>query len=291
MRVPSKQRIHTWAIHLLPLLSIPVAIWFHAAIQPLGWFEAFLMLTAWAVTGGLGITVGYHRHFTHRAFHAVKALRWLMAICGAMAGQGPVTYWVALHRKHHRFSDQAGDPHSPVANSAAAQGSWSGVLHSHFYWIGEPQLPTLGRYAADLIRDPVARAIGKNYYLLVFAGLLIPACAGWIWYGTLTGAVAGLLWGGLLRLVIGNQIIWSVNSICHAFGTRPHQTSDQSRNNAFVAILGFGEGWHNNHHEAPTVANFSHQWWQLDAGYLAIRAFKFARLVSAVRVYTPTKST
>ena len=289
MRTSHKQRFHTWTIHILPLLSIPLAFLFHLFFLPVSAFEALLFLAMWTLTGGLGITVGYHRYFTHRAFHAVQPLRWLMAATGAMAGQGPVTYWVALHRKHHRFSDQEGDPHSPVANPSATSGWWSGLLHSHFYWITNIQPPTLGRYAADLIRDPVARATGKRYYLLVLLGQLIPALVGWIWYGTFAGAVAGLLWGGLLRLVIGNQIIWSVNSICHAVGTRPHPTRDHSRNNTVVALLGFGEGWHNNHHIAPTMANFSHRWYQLDLGYIAIRALETLRLVDAVKSHAKSE--
>ena len=288
-RSSGKQQFHTWAIHLLPLLSIPIAVWFHINVQPVTAFDLWLLFIAWAITGGLGITIGYHRHFTHRAFHAVQPLRWLMAACGAMTGQGPVTYWVALHRKHHRHSDQVGDPHSPVANASAARSWWSGLLHSHFYWIADAQSPTLARYAADLIRDRVARVTGSIYYPLVLLGQLIPALVGWLWYGTWAGALAGLLWGGLLRLVVGNQIIWSVNSVCHVFGSQPHATCDQSRNNAIVAILGFGEGWHNNHHISPTAANFSHRWWQLDCGYWVIRAFAWIRLVHSVRINSETR--
>ena len=287
-RARGKQQFHSWAIHLLPLLSIPCAVWFHLYVQPFTSFEFLLFAIMWTLTGGLGISIGYHRYFTHRAFKAVEPLCWLMAACGAMSGQGPVTYWVALHRKHHRFSDQAGDPHSPIANASASRGHWFGLMHSHFLWIAEAQPPTLGRYAADLVRNRVARVTGSIYYQLVLLGQLIPALAGWIWYGTWAGALAGLLWGGLLRLVIGNQIIWSVNSVCHAFGSQPHATRDQSRNNVVVAMFGFGEGWHNNHHVAPTAANFSHRWWQLDCGYLVIRAFAWMRLFHSVRVCSET---
>ncbi len=237
----------------------------------------------WCIAG-LGVSVGYHRHFAHRSFHARPLLRYTLGFAAATAGQGPVVYWVALHRKHHRYSDRAGDPHSPIANRHASTSPLRGWLHSHFGWIAESENAALARYAVDLLNEPLARRLVRWYYPLFALGLAVPAIIGWIWYGTPLGALKGLLWGGLLRVVLGNQIIWSVNSFCHLAGSQPHATGDASRNNAWVSLLAFGEGWHNNHHADPTSARFGHRRWELDPGWWLVKLLQRIGLATSVRV-------
>lgn len=230
------QQNHFWLVHVLPWLAIPIVLSTQDLI-PVTLFEPALLLCMWFLTGGLGISVGFHRHFSHRAFAAKPQLRMLLAYLGQMAGQGPVIYWVALHRTHHQFSDSEGDPHSPITNQQTSRGKLAAFLFGHISWVSSHPIPKLQRYALDLVRDASVRKINDRYWISLLAGILLPAIIGEIWHVGLYGAFAGALWGGLFRLAIGNQIIWAVNSVCHKFGSRPYNTNDGSRNNILVATL------------------------------------------------------
>jgi stearoyl-CoA desaturase (delta-9 desaturase) len=254
------------AVVLLPLLPDDMP-WALAALT-------FAM--SGAIAGCLGVSVGFHRHFAHRAFRAKPWLRAVMAIAGQTAGQGPVIYWTALHRRHHSFSDQLGDPHSP---RAAAQDKprhpWQAFWYAHVGWATDHAVPMPTRYAADLRTDPLVSRINEAYLWCLLAGLLLPTLIGLVWTGTWQGALVGFYFGGVLRMVASTQFIWAINSVCHTFGSRPHDTGDFSTNCAWMAPLSFGECWHNNHHHRPTHARFGHGWSQPDPGWWTIQTLRF----------------
>jgi stearoyl-CoA desaturase (delta-9 desaturase) len=223
----------------------------------------------------IGITVGYHRHFTHRAFDAPSAVRVGLAVLGSMAAQGPLLFWVASHRVHHQFSDRAEDPHSPVASS---------LWHAHVGWMLDESTPDLGRYALDLLRDRLAMRMHASYAIWMAVGVALPAVACGIVDHSAASAALGALWGGLVRIFLAHHVTWSVNSICHRWGARPNATRDQSRNNWLVALFAFGEGWHNNHHALPTSARHGFGTWQPDASWWTIRALSTLGLAYDVKL-------
>lgn len=275
---------HWRVVHLLPMMSVPAALAFHYFIVPVTAFDVSLFWAMWFVVGCLGITTGYHRHYTHRSFTAVRPLRIVMGLAGSMAGQGPLIYWVALHRLHHQNSDTLDDPHSPNINRDSARGIFRAFVRGHLGWVKDHQTPSLRKLAPDLLRDNIAVWVNDQYRLAMTLGLLLPMLAGFLWYHRLSGAIAGLLWGGFLRLCIGNQIVWAVNSVGHRWGRTAYNTGDFSRNNALLALLSWGEGWHNNHHMNPASASLGHRWWQVDFGFILIRLLKKFRLVESVRL-------
>jgi stearoyl-CoA desaturase (delta-9 desaturase) len=232
---------------------------------------------------GLGITIGYHRLFTHRAFVASFPVKLLLGILGSMAVEGPLFRWVATHRRHHQHSDDAEDPHSPHACRGAYYGLIRGWWFAHIGWIFSPDDVDLGLYVNDLQKDAVLRVVNRYFMVWVVLGLVIPAAIGGLVGGLWPGAVTGLLWGGLVRTFTVHHLTWSVNSVCHLWGTRPFQSRDESRNNFLFALFAMGEGWHNNHHAFPTSARMGLRWWQIDFGYLVIRALAIIGLVRGIR--------
>jgi stearoyl-CoA desaturase (delta-9 desaturase) len=231
----------------------------------------------------LGITAGFHRQFTHRSFEAPAAVRWLLGIAGSMAAQGPVLFWAACHRRHHQHSDTEDDPHSPAGKPATFLGRLGGLWHAHVGWMFRHEPEPWGRYVPDLLRDDVAFRLNRTYPLWVLLGLALPAVLGGLWAGSWAGAWGGLCWGGLARVFLVHHATWSINSVCHAYGSAPYGTDDHSKNNALCALLALGEGWHNNHHAFPTSARHGLEWWQLDVTYLVIRLLERAGLASGVK--------
>lgn len=199
-----------------------------------------LLLGMWAFTG-LGISVGFHRMLTHRAVETRAPTRFLLLVAGTMAMQGPAADWAATHTRHHSRSDRAGDPHSPQ----------DGFWHAHCLWLLRDRFVRSGAAHDKLMEDPVTRFVTRTWFVWAALGLAIPAGIGLGVTGTWAGAASGLLWGGLIRVFVGHHVTWTVNSLGHKFGTKPFATGDQSTNNWLVAFLGWGEGWHNNHHAFP----------------------------------------
>ena len=221
---------------------------------------------------GLGITVGFHRHLTHRAFKTYGWLHGLLAILGSAAIEGPVISWVADHRKHHAFSDEEGDPHSPhVDHGHGWSGALRGLVHAHVGWIFiHTQRGNKERFAPDLINDPIISWVDRTFILWAIVGLLLPFFLGWVIGGTLFAGLTGLLWGGLVRVFVLHHFTYSINSLCHFFGSRDFETDDQSRNLALIAIPTLGEAFHNNHHAFPTSATHGLGRWQIDISALVI---------------------
>jgi stearoyl-CoA desaturase (Delta-9 desaturase) len=237
----------------LPLVGLVVAIvllW-DRAIGPL---ELGLMLGFYVLTA-LGVTLGYHRMFTHRAFESSRAFRGVIAVLGSMAVQGSVITWVADHRKHHAFTDHDGDPHSPHLHGPGLRGAIKGLWHAHVGWLFESVgTAERERFAPDLLKDRVLRVVDKSFLVWAALGLAIPFALGWIVGGGLGTALTALLWGGLVRVFLLHHVTWSINSVCHFFGRKRFAVDDESRNVFWLAPLSMGEAWHHNHHAFPTSA-------------------------------------
>ncbi|MEA2458229.1 MAG: hypothetical protein QOC95_1201 [Thermoleophilaceae bacterium] len=267
------------AVTVVPFLLVVLA-----AIKAWnGWlhWQDLVVFTVAYIPMGLGITVGYHRLFTHRSFKTSPAMRGFWGILGSAAVEGPVIEWVAYHRKHHAFSDEEGDPHSPhVGHGTGWRGALKGLWHAHVGWVWFSDVQAEeGRYARDLLADPVVRFVDKTFLLWVLAGLALPFGLGVALTGTVFGGLTGLLWGGAVRIFLCHQLTFSINSLCHFFGRRDYATDDESRNLAWLAPFTMGEAWHNNHHAFPTSAEHGLERWQLDFSALLIRAMEKAGLV------------
>ena len=238
----------------------------------LHWSDIAVFAILYVLTG-FGVTVGFHRLFTHRSFATKRWLRGVFAVCGSAAIEGPVISWVADHRKHHAFSDQPGDPHSPhVDHGVGWRGALRGLAHAHMGWLFlHTQRGARKRYAPDLIADPVVSFVDRTFLYWAIGGLGAAFGLGWLIGGTLTAALTGLLWGGAVRLLVLHHVTFSINSLCHFFGRRRFDTDDESRNLAWLSVLSFGEAWHNNHHAFPTSAAHGMRWWEFDSSSLVIR--------------------
>jgi stearoyl-CoA desaturase (delta-9 desaturase) len=252
------------------------------------WVELGLLLGMYVLTA-LGITVGFHRLFTHKSFETNRVVQLILAVLGSMAVQGPLLQWVALHRRHHQHSDRHEDPHSPHLHGNGALGLVQGLWHAHVGWVFLPDAPDLGRYVKDLRQSRLLRTVSVLFPLWVVVGLAAPAALGGLLTWSWTGTVLGLVWGGLARVFLVHHVTWSVNSVCHLWGGRPYATGDHSRNNFVFGILALGEGWHNNHHAFPTSARHGLRWWQLDLSYWFIRGLALSGLAWKVRTAVPVK--
>ncbi|WP_250285247.1 MULTISPECIES: fatty acid desaturase [unclassified Frankia] len=275
------QRRHFLLFDVLPIVGTVAALAF-LTVHPIGVTELALLFSMWIVTG-LGVTVGYHRLFTHRAFKAAPSVAAVLAVLGSMAGQGGVVSWVALHRRHHECSDREGDPHSPNLAGGGLKGRLRGLAHSHFLWMRRHEYPNVVHYAPDLIRNRALVRVARLYYYWVALGLAIPALVGGLVYLSWAGAVSGLFWGGLVRMFVLEHIIWAINSFLHMFGTHPYESRENSRNGGIFALLTFGESWHNNHHAFPDSSSFGLSWYRLDPGYWLIKMLSLGGLVWDVK--------
>jgi stearoyl-CoA desaturase (Delta-9 desaturase) len=272
------------------MIGVFVAVPFLAllAAAPLAWRHGLsrvdlVLAVAFYLVSGLGITVGFHRHFTHGSFKARRPLRIVLALAGSLAVQGPLVTWVADHRKHHRFSDQDGDPHSPWRYGRSPGAVAKGMLYAHLGWLFETEHASPRQYAPDLVKDRTLMLISRRFGLLVLASLALPALLGAALTQSWQGALTGLFWAGLVRICLVHHVTWSINSICHAAGSRLFRSRDRSGNVWWLAPLSFGESWHNLHHADPTSARHGVLTGQLDASARLIRWFERLGWVYEVR--------
>jgi stearoyl-CoA desaturase (Delta-9 desaturase) len=240
-------------------LVVAIALLWNRAIGPL---ELGLMAGFYVITC-LGVTLGYHRMFTHRSFESSRAFRAIIAVLGSMAVEGSVIRWVADHRKHHAFTDQHGDPHSPHLSGPGFWGGVKGLWHAHMGWLFESVgTADRERFAPDLMKDHSLRVIDKLFPLWITLTFAIPFALGWIIGGGLGTALTALLWGGFVRVFLLHHVTWSINSICHFFGRKRFAIEDESRNVFWLAPLSMGEAWHHNHHAFPTSAFHGLKLWE-----------------------------
>jgi stearoyl-CoA desaturase (delta-9 desaturase) len=282
-------RVIRTLVFALPPAALCVAAWL-AWGGSLHWQDLLVLTITYALTG-LGITVGFHRLFTHRSFKTTRVTRALLAVLGSMAVEGPVIEWVATHRKHHRFSDHPGDPHSPHLDDAPGwRGALRGLAHAHVGWMFRGKdMANPARYAKDLLADRDLRFISRTFPLWVAVGLAIPFGLGVALTGSAVGGLSAMLWGGAVRIFLLHHATFSINSLCHSFGRRPFSTDDQSRNLAWLAPLAFGEAWHNNHHAFPTSARHGLGRGQVDPGAWLIAALERCHLAWDVVRISPVR--
>ena len=268
-----------------------------AAVAPLAWrtdllnWSDIVVFALMYVISGLGVTVGYHRLLTHRAFQTHKSLEYAFAIVGGLAVQGRVIDWVADHRKHHAHTDEDGDPHSPHAGQGAGiRGALRGLYHAHVGWLFKEQgRARPDKYARDLYEDRGMRSIHRNFQWIVLATFAIPFVLGFALTQSLHGALTALFWGGLVRVSMLHHVTWSINSVCHFFGRRRFATDDHSTNVFWLALPSFGESWHHNHHAFPRSAFHGLRPWELDPSALVVRALRRLGLAWNVVEITPER--
>ena len=258
--------------------SIPVA-WGWG----LSWHDLLIAITMYAITGH-GVTVGFHRYFTHHAFKAPRWLRTTLAICGMMAVQGSVIDWVAAHRRHHRFSDREGDPHSPWRYGHALKPLAKGFLYAHLGWLFDRQQVTSERkYAPDLCQDPSIRRLSSAFPIWVALSMLLAPLAGGLWSWSWQGAVTAFFWGSLVRVAALHHVTFAINSVCHLVGRTPFRTKDQSRNVWWLALPSMGESWHNFHHAEPSSARHGVGRFEIDTSAAVISVMERLHWIGDVR--------
>jgi stearoyl-CoA desaturase (Delta-9 desaturase) len=272
----------------LPVVGVVVAIvllW-NTLVD---WSDLFVMAVMYVITG-FGVTLGFHRLLTHRSFQTYKPVEYTIAAVGSMAVQGPVISWVADHRKHHAHTDVEGDPHSPHGHGNGLLGAVKGLWYAHMGWLfdrcGQAEHE---RYARDLHEDRGMRLINATFLVWVLLGFLVPAGLGYAIDGTLTGALTGALWGGAVRIFLIHHVTWSINSVCHFFGSRRFEIDDHSTNVFWLAPFSFGESWHHNHHAFPRSAVHGLRWWEFDPTAIAIRIMRRLKLAWNVVEITPER--
>lgn len=269
------------ALPLVGVVAAPFFLWGWG----FRWTDLGLLLGMYLLTA-LGITVGFHRLFTHHSFETYRWIELIIAGFGSMAVQGPLFKWVGQHRRHHQHSDTPDDPHSPLHEGLGVLGLLRGFWHAHIGWLFLADPPDLDRYVKDLAASRSLRVVSHMFPLWAALGLVLPAVLGGVITLSWVGVWTGLIWGGLVRVFLVHHVTWSVNSACHLWGVRPYQSDDESRNNALFGILALGEGWHNTHHAFPTSARHGLRWWQIDMTFWVIRALAVLGLAWNVKVPT-----
>jgi stearoyl-CoA desaturase (delta-9 desaturase) len=272
----------------LPFVAFLVAVvllW-HRLVD---WSDLAVLGIMYVLTG-YGVTLGFHRLLTHRSFQTFKPVEYTLAALGSMAVQGPVMSWVADHRKHHAHTDQDGDPHSPHGHGGGLRGALAGLWYAHMGWLfdraGQAEHE---RYAKDLVDDRGMRAINGSFLLWVLAGFALPFGLGWLIGGNVADGLTGALWGGAVRIFLLHHVTWSINSVCHFFGTRRFAIDDHSTNVFWLAPFSFGESWHHNHHAFPRSAMHGLRWWEIDPTAWMVRALKRLKLAWNVVEITPER--
>jgi len=236
----------------IPLLAVAAAV----PVAWGGWLSwTDVILTAiFYVIPAAGITIGFHRYFTHGSFKARRWVTIVLGVAGSAAIEGPIVRWVADHRKHHAFSDVDGDPHSPWRYGDSTWGLTKGLFYAHIGWLFDMEQTNREQYAPDLLKDRDVMTISRWFPRIVLITLLLPAVLGglitWSWAGALTA----LFWASLVRVALVHHITWSINSVCHVFGKHPFKSRDESGNVWWLAVPSLGESWHNLHHADPTCA-------------------------------------
>ncbi|MEV0480106.1 acyl-CoA desaturase [Streptomyces sp. NPDC050508] len=272
----------TAAIVVLPFVGLGLAGWllWGRLIHPV---DIVLAAVLYTITG-LGVTVGFHRGLTHGSYRAVRPVRIALAVAGSMSFQGDVIGWVATHRRHHAFTDRPGDPHSPYRYGTHLRGQLHGLLDAHVGWLFRNEQTPPERYAPDLLADPDIRAVSRAFPWLCLLTLALPFGLGWAIGGSWLYGVTGLLWAGLVRIALLHHVTWSVNSLCHMIGERPFRTRrhDRATNLWPLALLSFGESWHNLHHADPTSARHGVDRGQIDPSAAVIRLLERAGWVHDV---------
>jgi stearoyl-CoA desaturase (delta-9 desaturase) len=286
-RMLKLERRVSLAVTILPFIGVAVGI-------PLLWGKGvegvdLTLALVFYVISGMGVTVGFHRMLTHRSFDAPRAVKVALAVAGSLAVEGPVIRWVADHRRHHAYADRPGDPHSPhLTEAEGIKGVLEGLWHAHMGWLFNMEQTNMRKFAPDLLADPALKKVDRMFPLLTIISFTLPGILGLAITRSLMGGLTALVWGSLVRIFFLHHVTWSINSICHFYGTRPFESKDKSTNNWALALFSFGEGWHNNHHAFPT--SFRHgleNWRQIDLSAYFILLLEKLGLAFDIKMPTP----
>jgi stearoyl-CoA desaturase (Delta-9 desaturase) len=281
----ASRRNATWVLGGSALATLlALAEWALIGAMP----SALWVALGFYVIGMIGIGVGFHRLFAHRAFAAPTWLRVGLAIAGSMTAQGAVTYWVSNHRRHHAFTDQPNDVHSPHFRGHERLSGWKGFWHAQWSWVFSHAISNPLVFGKDLLRDRPMQRVSQLYTVWLVGGIVLPGVIVGAIEGSWRGVFDGMLWGGGVRLFAGIMVSSLVNSLGHLHGARSFGTADESRNIAWLALPTLGESWHNNHHALPASARFGLQWWQVDPGWGLILGLEALGLITDVRRPAPT---
>jgi stearoyl-CoA desaturase (Delta-9 desaturase) len=277
----------------LVLIGLPFA----GLVWAMAWsWDDGVSRTALAIAAGMyvitgpGLSVGFHRMLTHRSFRPTRPLKIGLAVAGSMAAEGSVFTWVAQHRRHHAYADTPNDPHSPWGYGNGLGPQLRGLWHAHLGWFFQANPSHPERWIPDLLADRDMQIISRTATLWALMSLALPSLLGWLVTGTLAGALAALLWAGGVRIFLLHHVTWAVNSVGHMFGNRPYRTRDNSTNFAPLALLTFGDSWHNAHHAYPRLARHGIDRGQIDLSALLIRSFERLHLASEVNWPTTTNT-
>ncbi|MBW3639012.1 MAG: fatty acid desaturase, partial [Actinobacteria bacterium] len=281
-RRPGWEQALVYVVVGLPVVGLIVGVVLAAMFGGISGTDVGIAFLFYLISG-FGVTVGFHRLFTHQSFQTNRPLKIALAIAGSLALEGPVIRWVADHRKHHAFSDDEGDPHSPWRFGDSPRALFKGLLWAHTGWLFDREQTSARRWAPDLIADPDLRKINKLFPVIALSSLLAPTLMGYALTGTAMGAFTAYIWGGLVRILVVHHVTWSVNSLCHVIGERPYKTMDQASNVSWLAIVSFGESWHNLHHADPKCARHGVEKRQIDTSAAVIELFEKAGWATNVR--------
>jgi stearoyl-CoA desaturase (delta-9 desaturase) len=281
----SLQRKVVLVLTVLPFAGVIAAVWLlwgnGISYTDVGLFVAFYLFT------GLGVTIGYHRLFTHKSFVASRGLKIALALGGSMAVEGSLIGWCATHRRHHAYSDQEGDPHSPHLDEGPGLGGVvRGLWHAHMGWLMADEVTDEARWAPDLQKDKDLSWLTRFFPLVAVTSFFLPALLGLAITRSWWGAVTAFVWASLVRIFLLHHITWSINSICHFYGNRPFESLDFSTNNWVLAVISFGESWHNNHHAFPTSARHGIGRGQVDISASLIKVFEKLHWARGMKLVT-----
>jgi stearoyl-CoA desaturase (delta-9 desaturase) len=280
-------RIVTASLVVSPGIALGVLLplmWGHAVT-----LRDLVLATVLYLVTGHGITVGFHRLFTHSSFVPSRPLKIALAVTGSMALEGSVVGWVANHRRHHMYSDHQGDPHSPWRYGTGPLAQLRGLAWAHVGWLFATDTTSVRRFAPDMLDDRDIATLSRLFPLFAVASLALPFALGWLLAGTIGGALSALVWAGVVRMALLHHVTWSINSVCHMFGNRRFATKDRSRNFRLLAVLSFGESWHNFHHACPSSARHGALRHQIDSSAAVIRLFERFGWATRVRWPTPAR--
>ncbi len=286
---PTGVLIGLWAFVVIPLIAFAAAIPI-AWGGFLGWTDIAIFIALYFVSGW-GVTVGFHRYFTHSSFKAKRWLRVTLAVAGCFAIQGSPTQWVADHRRHHQYSDLEGDPHSPWRYGASMWGLTKGLFHAHVGWLFHRDMTNRERFAPDLMADKDIQKVDKLFPWLVVLSVVSPAIVGGLVTMSWKGALTAFFWAGIVRIGFLHHVTWAINSVCHVYGDRPFEMREGDKASNFwpLAILSFGESWHNLHHAEPTSARHGALRGQIDSSARVIWIFEKFGWVSNVKWPKPER--
>ncbi|KTC84113.1 acyl-CoA desaturase [Legionella brunensis] len=275
------EKLYSIAIVWIPLIATLYAI-FSGMLFSINLATLLLLIGCYSCTV-LGITVGFHRLLTHHSFKTKRWVKIVLTCLGCMAYEGPPYFWIAAHRRHHKFTETASDPHSPVAMNKISLRSF---YHAHMGWMSKHTIEDWHYYIADLLADRDLKIINKYYIPIALSGLIIPGIINGLMFMSWYHFIEGIIVCGLVRVCIQQHVTWSINSICHIWGKKNFITQDHSRNNWLFAILAYGEGWHNGHHAFPASAKHGLKKWQLDISYGFIFLLSLIGLVTEIKLPT-----